>query len=54
MTFLMPDNRFLFGTRGGLLSSPRAEAAALARARRDFEAMFPAWANSLRPATRTV
>ena len=42
---LMPDNRFLFGTRGGLLSSPRAEAAAQARARRDFEAMFPAWSN---------
>lgn len=42
---LMPDNRMLFGMRGGLLSSPRSEAAALARIRRDFEAIFPAWAN---------
>ncbi len=40
---LMPDRRFLFGMRGGLMSSPRAEAAARARTRRDFEAMFPAW-----------
>ena len=40
---LMPDNRFLFGMRGGILSSPRVEAVALARVRRDFEAMFPAW-----------
>lgn len=41
---LMPDRRFLFGMRGGLLSSPRAENAVRARARRHFEAMFPAWA----------
>lgn len=41
---LMPDRRFLFGMRGGILSSPRAEAAARARTRADFEAMFPAWA----------
>jgi len=40
---LMPDRRFLFGMRGGLLSGARAEAAARARTRRDFEAMFPAW-----------
>jgi glycine/D-amino acid oxidase-like deaminating enzyme len=40
---LMPDRRFLFGMRGGLLSTPRAEAAARARTRRDFERMFPAW-----------
>ncbi|MDX2483546.1 MAG: FAD-binding oxidoreductase [Pseudodonghicola sp.] len=40
---LMPDRRFLFGMRGGLMSSPRAEAAARARNRRDFERMFPAW-----------
>ncbi|MGV6850030.1 MAG: NAD(P)/FAD-dependent oxidoreductase [Marinibacterium sp.] len=40
---LLPDNRMLFGTRGGILSSPRAEVRALARARRDFEAYFPAW-----------
>ena len=42
---LMPDRRFLFGVRGGLTSSPRAEARARARNRADFEAMFPAWAH---------
>jgi glycine/D-amino acid oxidase-like deaminating enzyme len=42
---LMPDNRMLFGVRGGLLSNARSEENALARARRDFEAMFPAWQN---------
>ena len=42
---LMPDRRFLFGMRGGLVSSPAAEARARARNRRDFEAMFPEWAN---------
>ncbi|WP_323776056.1 FAD-dependent oxidoreductase [Leisingera sp.] len=40
---LMPDNRFLFGMRGGLLASPRAEAAIRRKLRQDFEAMFPAW-----------
>jgi glycine/D-amino acid oxidase-like deaminating enzyme len=40
---LMPDNRFLFGMRGGLMASDRAEAAISARARRHFEHMFPAW-----------
>jgi glycine/D-amino acid oxidase-like deaminating enzyme len=40
---LMPDNRMLFGVRGGLLSSPGSERRAIARARRDFEQMFPAW-----------
>ncbi|MCE8517472.1 FAD-binding oxidoreductase [Ruegeria pomeroyi] len=40
---LMPDRRFLFGMRGGLLSSPRAEASIHARLRRHFNAMFPAW-----------
>ena len=40
---LMPDNRFLFGMRGGIYATPR-ETARLARAiRADFEAMFPAW-----------
>ena len=42
---LMPDNRMLFGVRGGLLSNPASEARALRRARADFEAMFPAWRN---------
>ncbi len=40
---LMPDNRFLFGMRGGLLASPRSEAGIKRLIRRDFEAMFPAW-----------
>lgn len=41
---LMPDRRFLFGMRGGLVSSPAAEAKSRSRVRRDFETMFPAWA----------
>ena len=40
---LMPDRRFLFGMRGGLMSSPRAEAAIRRQLRRDFDRMFPAW-----------
>jgi glycine/D-amino acid oxidase-like deaminating enzyme len=40
---LMPDRRFLFGMRGGLLTGPAAEARARAKARSDFEMMFPAW-----------
>ncbi|MFW8633981.1 FAD-dependent oxidoreductase [Cribrihabitans pelagius] len=40
---LMPDRRFLFGMRGGLISSPRAEAAIRRRLRRHFDALFPAW-----------
>ncbi len=40
---LMPDNRFLFGMRGGLLGSAPAEAGITARARMHFERMFPAW-----------
>ncbi|MBK0325787.1 FAD-dependent oxidoreductase [Rhodobacteraceae bacterium F11138] len=40
---LMPDRRFLFGMRGGLTSSPRAERRARQNTRRDFERMFPAW-----------
>ena len=41
---LMPDRRFLFGMRGGLLSSPRAEARIRQKALCDFRRMFPAWA----------
>lgn len=41
---LMPDRRFLFGMRGGLLSSPRAEAVIRQKLLRDFRKMFPAWA----------
>ncbi|UWQ62680.1 FAD-binding oxidoreductase [Leisingera caerulea] len=40
---LMPDKRFLFGMRGGLQASPRAEAAIRRKLRQDFEMMFPAW-----------
>lgn len=40
---LMPDNRMLFGVRGGLLSNPNSEARAIKRARADFDRMFPAW-----------
>lgn len=40
---LMPDRRFLFGMRGGLLTGVRAKARAAAKIRADFEAMFPAW-----------
>ncbi len=40
---LMPDNRMLFGMRGGLAASPASEARARARVSRDFRTMFPAW-----------
>ena len=40
---LMPDRRFLFGMRGGLRSSPGAEAAIRQKVRHDFAAMFPEW-----------
>ncbi len=40
---LMPDGRFLFGMRGGLLSSPKSEAAIRTQVQRDFKRMFPAW-----------
>lgn len=42
---LMPDRRFLFGMRGGVLTGPSAEARATAKIRADFEQMFPAWRN---------
>ena len=42
---LMPDRRFLFGMRGGLLSSPSSETRTRRNTRRDFERMFPAWRN---------
>lgn len=40
---LMPDNRFLFGMRGGVFASKNAEARARARVISDFRRMFPAW-----------
>ncbi|MGV6804355.1 MAG: NAD(P)/FAD-dependent oxidoreductase [Ruegeria sp.] len=42
---LMPDNRFLFGMRGGLMSSKRAEVAIRKTVHRDFCHMFPRWAD---------
>jgi len=40
---LMPDRRFIFGMRGGILTGAAAEAHAAAKVRHDFESMFPAW-----------
>ena len=40
---LMPDNRMLFGVRGGLRATPGSERRTIARARADFEQFFPAW-----------
>jgi len=40
---LMPDNRMLFGMRGGLFSSPRFDLRMDRTIRAHFEAMFPAW-----------
>ncbi|WP_299860006.1 FAD-binding oxidoreductase [uncultured Roseobacter sp.] len=41
---LMPDRRFLFGMRGGLMTGAAAESRARRRIRRDFARMFPVWA----------
>ncbi|WP_299826053.1 FAD-binding oxidoreductase [uncultured Roseobacter sp.] len=41
---LMPNRRFLFGMRGGLMTGPAAENRARHRIRRDFARLFPAWA----------
>lgn len=40
---LMPDRRFLFGTRGGVFESDAALNAIRRQGRADFERMFPAW-----------
>jgi len=40
---LMPDNRMLFGMRGGWRATPRALRRAAAATRRDFDRLFPAW-----------
>ena len=42
---LMPNNQMLFGMRGGLISSARADARMYKLIRRHFETMFPAWAD---------
>lgn len=41
---LMPDGRFLFGTRGGISTSERVHHAMRRKTRQHFERMFPAWA----------
>lgn len=41
---LLPDRRFMFGTRGGLFENASAVKAMQKRAREDFDTMFPAWA----------
>lgn len=40
---LMPNNRMLFGMRGGLFSAPWADARMDSNIRQHFEAVFPAW-----------
>ncbi len=40
---LMPDGRFLFGMRGGLTASPKAESKIRALLRQHFEDLFPSW-----------
>ncbi len=42
---LLPDRRFLFGTRGGIFENERALSEMRSRARADFETMFPAWSH---------
>ncbi|MDX1781198.1 MAG: FAD-binding oxidoreductase, partial [Thalassovita sp.] len=42
---LMPNRQFLFGMRGGLQSSPGADASLHRRIRKRFETVFPAWAH---------
>ncbi|SLN21438.1 Gamma-glutamylputrescine oxidoreductase [Roseivivax jejudonensis] len=42
---LLPDDRFLFGMRGGLSARPGETRATDARIRRHFAALFPAWAD---------
>jgi glycine/D-amino acid oxidase-like deaminating enzyme len=42
---LLPDRRFLFGTRGGVFENAQALAAMHHRARAHFRALFPAWAD---------
>ncbi len=42
---LLPDNRFMFGGRGGTDAAPAALDAITRGLRASFEAMFPAWAH---------
>lgn len=40
---LLPDNRFLFGARGGVSALPAAHAENRQKMRKDFDAIFPHW-----------
>lgn len=42
---LTPDNRMVFGQRGGLISTPANEDRLSRKVRADFNAMFPAWSD---------
>jgi hypothetical protein len=42
----MPEGRFLFGMRGGIFVTARANKAAMGKIRVDFRQMFPSWADS--------
>ena len=42
---LMPDGRFLFGMRGGIFATARANRAAARKIKADFRQMFPAWSD---------
>lgn len=46
---LMPNNRMLFGMRGGLFSAPSADRRMHANIRSHFERMFPAWKHVATP-----
>ncbi len=48
---LMPNKRMLFGMRGGLISSARADARMYREIRKHFERMFPAWTQVETPFT---
>ena len=43
---LLPDNRFLFGARGGLSFAPASVARFAARSRAEFDLIFPAFAHA--------
>ena len=42
---LLPDNRFLFGARGGISASHKAQLYNQRKSRQEFERMFPEWSN---------
>ncbi|MDG1430482.1 MAG: FAD-dependent oxidoreductase [Paracoccaceae bacterium] len=42
---LLPDNRMMFGMRGGITATPNMDRKMHQLIRRDFEQMFPAWSH---------